>query len=171
MKFGYLILAAAFPVLSTANNDDLFNYGMGSSEENGDNSYGQNRWNRVSCDDLGECVSSGKIALVVQPPQYSIAAHSHSISDTFLKLLLHISVLHRLDFLIIIRMGLALRSTKMVTSVNGVPREKVTTIAVSIDNLPLIFNATEESLAVKTKKNALTGTGCKPETIPVHGMI
>jgi len=66
MKFGYLILAAAFPVLSLANNDDLFNYGMGTIEENGDDSYGQNRWDKVDCDDLGECVSSSSMSSFVQ---------------------------------------------------------------------------------------------------------
>ena len=57
MKFE-CILHALFVALSCANNSDKFNYGMENIEEDGDDSYGQEDWDRVDCDDLGECVSS-----------------------------------------------------------------------------------------------------------------
>ena len=55
MKFEYILLAV-FVALSCADNDDKFNYGMESFEENGDDCYGQEDWDQVDCDDLGECV-------------------------------------------------------------------------------------------------------------------
>jgi len=58
MKFGFLIFAAIFAVESSANNSDVFNYGMETlREDDRPRSYGQDQWDEVTCDDLDECVS------------------------------------------------------------------------------------------------------------------
>lgn len=59
MKFGYAIFGAVLLAIQgvVANNDDLFNYGMDTFDDDEGESFGQPEWDEVSCDDLDECVS------------------------------------------------------------------------------------------------------------------
>jgi len=167
MKFGFLIFAAIFADESSANNSDVFNYGMDRiKEDNGPTSYGQDRWEDVTCDDLDECVS-----FLRWPTSFTVRFyHTHILllktSSTPRHTIVYLS--NRLATRISILSPRDLISTKTAISASGAQKEEARTVGFIV-NLRLIFIATAESLGVKTKKNVLTGTGCSSVTTLVPG--
>lgn len=77
-NLAYLLFAAVFAAKSGANNSDLFNYGMETFDDNGDRSYGQEDWDGVDCDDLGECV---RLSLC-----YGDGTRPHSVNSHYISL-------------------------------------------------------------------------------------
>ena len=60
MKFGFAIFGAAVLAAArgvSARNDDLFNYGFDTFDDEEGESFGQPEWDEVTCSDLDECVS------------------------------------------------------------------------------------------------------------------